>query len=577
MDVETGGGAVASSSSLRSAWRAMRPAIVTVAIFSVIVNLLALTPTLYMMQVYDRAVATGHVATLAIISVIALVCLAVMALFDWLRGRLLIRIAGAFDAILAPMVAQRLVARESLSRADRGAGMRRLDSVRQVIGSPVATAIFDLPLMPLYLVAAFLLHWALGVLAIVSALFLLTLALVGQRAARAPRVHAQAHSEFAQGAVAQLAAHADDLRAMGLASGLLTRYLARRSYGQRSEVRAAFVAGGFGSATRFFRMTVQSGALGLGGLLAIDGLISGGAVIAASLLLGRVLAPIDQIVAGWQALGAARDGHKYLGRLLSDRDVPHHTSLPEPEGALQVERLTVLAPQSDRIALANIDFAIQPGEQIGVVGLSGAGKTTLLRALAGALPPVRGSIRYDGLKAENWPADQLNAAIGYFPQSAILFPGTVKENIARFETEIGQRSPEDIDADVIAAATRTGVHEMIARLPEGYDTMIGLGGVSLSAGQSQRIALARAMYGGPRILILDEPSAHLDSEGCYRLIRLLSSLRADKVTVLLASHSGEVLASLDKLLVLKDGAMTSLAPPPNGRLQVRNADASKVA
>ncbi|TDN81214.1 type I secretion system permease/ATPase [Stakelama pacifica] len=564
------------STALRAAWRALRPALLIVGLFSVIVNLLALTPTLYMMQVYDRAVASGHVGTLALLSLIALASLAMMALFDWLRARILVRAGRAFDAMLAPAVAARLVTKTQAVAADRGAGLRRLDTVRQVIASPLATVYFDLPLMPLYVAASFLLHWSIGVLGLASAALLLVIAILGQRSSHAPRTHSLAQAEAAQVALGHLAAHADDLRAGGIAPGLLERYLDRRAAGRDSEARAAFLAGGYSGATRFLRMTIQSGALGLGGLLAIDGFISGGAVIASSLLLGRVLAPIDQIVGGWQALGNARDSHAYLKQLLADAPIQTGTTMPEPEGALQAERLTVLAPGSDRIAIANVEFSVNPGEQIGVVGLSGAGKSTLLRAMAGALPAVRGTVRIDGLAFDHWPTHQLNRAIGFLPQNAVLFPGTVKDNIARFEAESSERTAEKIDADVVAAAMRTGAHDMIVRLPDGYDTMIGTGEPGLSAGQIQRVALARAMYRGPRILILDEPTANLDSEACYRLIRLLSSLRGERVTVLLGSHSGEVLASLDKLLVLKAGAMTSFAPPPNGRLQVRNADASKV-
>ena len=541
-------------------WRDLRGHLWTVAGFSACLNLLNLTPTIYTLQVYDRVLPTGHVMTLALLTLVTLGCLGAMALFEWLRARVLVRAAARLDSVLARPLLDMLLARPDLTRLDRAEGMRQLDTLRGGVGGPVVVALFDLPWAPLYVIAAFLLHPWLGALALFGCALMLVLAWHNERAVHGRTSAAEAAVARAHAAHAHSSAFAAEVRAMGLHEALGRRQVRERGVAKNFQTAAGFAAVAHSNVSRFMRIVLQTLATTLGAYLAVKGDISGGAVIAVNFLFARALAPIDQVVAGWRGIVATRNAAERITAILAAAaEERPRISLPHPEGAIAVERLTVLAPQSERIVLADVSFTIAPGEQIGVVGLSGAGKSTLLRALAGAIQPLRGVVRYDSVAYAEWEPRQITRAIGYLPQDFVLFPGTVKENISRFDAELGVPEAE-IDAKVVAAACALGVHEAIARLPLGYATPIGTGGVGLSAGQSQRIALARALYGSPRILILDEPNAHLDAEAEQALLRLLSGLRAHKVTVIMAAHSADVLASMDKLLHLKNGAIVGFGP-----------------
>lgn len=542
---------------VRAAVAACRPHIIAAAIFSAVANLLLLTPSIYMMQVYDRIVPTGALVSLAAISLVALFALGIMALLDWLRGRILLRAGACIDDVLAEPVLDAVLSRPEMNPPARAQALRDLDTLRQGVAAPATIALFDAPWTPIYILAAFLLHPALGLLTLAASAVMLGLAWHNERKVRAPLAAAGEAGNAAYARQLQIASNAADVRALGLGPALTRRQLGERAVATDLNLAAGFSGGGHSAVMRFLRLALQMAALAIGAMLVAKSMVSAGAIFASSLLLARALHPVEQVVGSWKSIVQFREAHRRLTALFTDTAPRRFTALPAPTGALQVERLTVLAPMSDRVALADMSFAVASGEVIGIVGPSGAGKSTLLRALAGAARPIRGHIRFDGASSVDWDPQHLSRNIGYLPQSFMLFPGTVKENIARFR----DGSDEDqaaIDAAAVAAAQAIGAHEMILRLPDGYDTVIGVGGMGLSAGQSQRIALARALFGAPRILLLDEPTAHLDGQAQHAFIKMLSGARAHGTTILFATHSGDILASADKMLVVKDGRLERL-------------------
>jgi PrtD family type I secretion system ABC transporter len=546
------------SNPVRDALKRCRRHFVGAATFSAVANFLYLTPSIYMMQVYERVVPTGGLVTLVAISVVTLFAYAALSSLDWLRGRLLIRAGAQVDADLAGRALHLVMSSPSLSRLDRAEALRNLDTLRQGISSPAAAAFLDIPWAPIYILVAFLLHPALGALTLCSAVLLLVLAWSNERSIRESVKTSGEAASIVYAKQMHISAHASEVRALGMATALTNRQLTERAEVNRLQAETSFSSGSHGSMMKFLRLTLQSAALGLGALLVVEGQLSAGAVFASSLLLSRALQPIEQVVAAWKTILQARSAYAKLGEIFKVEQRHAHTLLPDPTGAVQIERVTMLAPQSDRVALAEVSFSIKAGEIIGLVGHSGAGKSTLLRALVGATAPMRGNIRFDGASSTDWDPEQLARHVGYLPQSFILFPGTVKENIARFRGEDGG-DPASLDKAAILAAQGVDAHEMILRLPNGYDTLIGTGGIGLSAGQTQRIAIARALFGDPKFLVLDEPTAHLDPEAQHAFVKTLSRLRVKGTTVLFATHSGDILASADKILVLKDGRVERFA------------------
>ncbi|WP_331010247.1 type I secretion system permease/ATPase [Sphingomonas sp.] len=547
------------SNRVRNALQACRVHFLWAAFFSALINLLYLMPTLYMLQVYNRVVPTGGMATLVLLSVIGVLGLAVLSALEWLRSRLLVRASARFESRLAGPAIDAVLSQRQLSRLDRSEAMREFDTVRQALASPGMLAAMDAPWTPIYVIAAFLLHPALGALTVAGGVVLLGLAWANEKSTHGPlrRANDAANAAYANGA--HVSAYASEVRALGMRRALAGRQLNHRATVSTLQASASFSAGNYGSAIKFIRLTLQSAALGLGAYLVVQGSMSGGAIMAASLLLSRALAPIEQVVGAWKHLIHARSAYDKLVALFAQYSVRAATRLPAPTGRVQVEQLTILTPQNDRVAVEGASFVIEPGEIIGVVGLSGAGKSTLLRALAGAAIPTRGAVRFDSASSQDWDTELLAEHVGYLPQEFVLFPGTIKDNISRFRIDLGE-DVERIDAAVIEAAQTVGAHEMILRLPQGYDTPIGVGGVGLSAGQTQRIALARALFGSPRILILDEPNAHLDAEADHALRQLIGRLRTAGTTVILAAHSGDLLASVDKLLLLQNGRVARFGP-----------------
>ncbi|MFZ2029243.1 MAG: type I secretion system permease/ATPase [Vitreimonas sp.] len=540
---------------LRSTLAACRRHLGFVILFSFALNILYLAPSLFMLQVYDRVLASGDVLTLVYLLVVLILSLGTLAFLDATRIRLLAAMAKRFDRLVAPHVLGAALSKEGRAAAGPVQLVRELDTLRAAVSGPPALAAIDAPWTPVYIGVCFIIHPWLGVLTLGGGVLLLLIAFVNQRASsRAMRANLQASSamySLQQADSAQL----EMARAMGMRRALVTRQLRARetmSDAMRRQARSGAV---YTSSTKFFRLLLQSSALGLGVLLALEQQISAGAIIAASILAARAFSPIELIVGAWAQFEQGRQAYGVLKAVLkTEGNTRDHTGLPAPKGALSVEGVGIRAPGSDRALLFNASFRAAPGEIIGVVGPSGAGKSTLLRAVAGAVTPDQGAVRLDGAKLSDWDPEQLGRSIGYLPQDIGLLPGTVADNIARFDRSEGH------DADIIAAAQAIGAHEMILSLSKGYDTEVGFGGRGLSVGQAQRVALARAFYRNPSFFALDEPNAHLDNDGERALVAALDGARRRGAAVLVVAHSSSLVAIVDKLLVVRDGRIEAFGP-----------------
>ena len=542
---------------LASALGECRRHFVAAAVFSLLINLLYLAPTLYMLQVYDRVVPTAGKTTLLFVTLALALALLTLSLLDMIRNRLLVRASQRLDAILAPRILTQMMAADSGVAAQ---SMRDFDSVRTVMASPAIAAIFDAPWTPVFLAVAFMLHFWIGIMAIVAAALLVTLAWLNQRAT-------QKHMEVATSAMASAhnsqqaaAVHGTTIKGLGMTGAMVERQLAHRRIALANMVHAQFSGSRLTATSRFFRLFVQSSALGLGALLAIAGEISAGAIIASSVLLSRALQPIESIIGAWSSLASARAAVNRLTRNIETLGEQRlYTALPPPEGLLKVEEVG-LRGRDGRPILFGMSFVAEPGHILGVIGPSGSGKTTLGRILIGAVQPTVGTVRLDGASLTDWNQDELGKHLGYMPQEPSLFEGSIKDNIARFSRASTADEASAIDDAVVQAAKEAGVHELILELPQGYDTLLGLGGAGLSAGQAQRIALARALYGQPRLLVLDEPNAFLDQAGESALLTAVTAARARSATVIVIAHRRGLLAVADRLLVLEAGRPKMIGP-----------------
>ena len=547
---------------LADALRACRRHLLFAAGFSALVNILYLAPTLYMMQVYDRVLATGGELTLVFITVVIVFALATLAALDHIRSRILVRAGLRLDRLLAGQVLERLMQRV---RSGPGAArvvqaMREFDSFRGTLTGPAVLALFDAPWTPIYLLFTFILHPLLGALTLVGAIALVVLAVANERSTKGKlqkAAEAQAASYVSQEAAAQ---SGEVVRALGMRRALVSRQLADRRVATTLQAEAQFSGGKYSGAIKFLRLVLQSLALGVGAWLAVERQISAGAVIAASVLLSRALQPIEQLVVAWSGIVQARGSFRTLVELFAQIPAEQQrTQLPPPKGLIQVEGVTMRAPGSDAFVLRSVSLSVLPGETVGVIGPSGAGKTTLARIVSGALTPDYGTVRVDGADMKDWESERLARHVGYLPQDSVLFAGTIRDNISRFSATIGG-DPGEIDAKVIAAAEAAGAHDLILRLPQGYDTPLGLGGRGLSAGQGQRVALARALYGDPSMVVLDEPNSHLDAEGEAALVKSLRQLKDRGASVIIVAHRTGILNVVDKLVVLRDGQVDLFGP-----------------
>ena len=543
---------------MRAALERCRQHLIGAAGFSALVNLLYIVPTLYMLQVYDRVVPTQGVQTLGFLTLVLLFALACLAQIDRVRSRLLVRAGIRLDADLAPLLLDATMARPEAPAAR--AAMRDFDAMRGVLTGPGMLALFDAPWTPLYVLVCFLVHPWIGLVALVGGAILPGIAWRNEVATRGAMARAQEVATRTYAAQDAMLAAAESVRALGMRRALVARQIRQREAMLVAQTEAGFRAGGYFTATKFVRLALQSLALGLGALLAVDNKISGGAIFASSFLIARALAPIELLIGSWKGIAQAHASYRGLDALLAAAPVAADvTRLPPPRGSLQLEGVTLLNAARDATLLNAVSFAVAPGEVVAIVGPSGAGKSTLVRAIAGALPIDRGHVRIDSADLNDWEPERLARHIGYLPQDSVLFEGTVKENIARFDTEAAA-DRATIDAQVVAAAEMVGAQGLILRLPGGFDHRLGLSGRGVSAGQAQRIALARAVYGDPALYILDEPNAHLDAEGDAALNAAIGRLKAAGKTILIVSHKLGVLPVVDKILVLRDGRAELFGP-----------------
>jgi len=518
--------------------------------FSLLINLLYLAPTLYMLQVYDRVVPTGGKTTLLFITLALGLALAALSMLDMVRNRLFVRVGQRLDALIAPQILRQMMTTDS---AAAGQVMRDFDSIRMALSSPAIGAICDVPWIPVFLAASFLLHFWIGVLAIVSSIVLVSLAWLNQRVTSKSTEIASSAMASAHSSQQAAAMHGSTVKALGMTGAMVERQLGHRRIALANTVHAQFSGGRLSAASRFARLFMQSVALGVGALLAIAGDISAGAIIASSVLLSRALQPIESMIGAWSSLASARAAARRLSLALENvPEARDFTALPAPEGELEVSEIGIRGREG-RPILVGISFSATPGSVLGIVGPSGSGKTTLGKIMVGALQPTIGTVRIDGARLADWEHDELGAHIGYVPQEPSLFEGSVRDNIARFTSTETDEDRKRIDKDVIAAAKEAGVHELILQLPQGYDTRLGLMGAGLSAGQAQQIALARALFREPRLLVLDEPNAFLDQDGEAALVAAIVNARTRGATVILIAHRRGVLACADRLLVLGEG------------------------
>ena len=542
---------------LVEALRQCRRHFIAAAGFSLLINILYLAPALYMLQVYDRVVPTAGKTTLFFITLALALALLALSALDMVRNRLLARASQRLDALLAPKILSQMMAADSSSSAQ---AMRDFDSIRATMATPVIAAMFDAPWTPVFLLAAFLLHFWIGILAVVAAALLIGLAWFNQRSTRALMESANSAMTAAHNSQQAAAVHGSTIKGLGMTGAIVERQLDHRRLALSSTLRAQLTGSRLTAASRFFRLFVQSAALGLGALLAIAGYISAGAIIASSVLLSRALQPIESIIGAWSSLAAARIAAKRLARSLDALPEQRlYTSLPAPTGLIEAQEVGVRG-RDGRPILVGVSFRAEPGHVLGIVGPTGSGKTTLGRILVGAMSPTVGTVRVDGARLTDWDQDQLGRHIGYMPQESSLFEGTIKENIARFSRGSSVNEGMAIDSAVVAAAKEAAVHDMILQLPQGYDTPLGLMGSGLSAGQSQRIAFARALYGEPAILVLDEPNAFLDQPGEAALIAAVRKACKRGATVIVIAHRRGLLDAADRLLVIEEGRPKMVGP-----------------
>ena len=543
-------------SELAEALAACRGAFYGTALISGMSNILMLTGAMFMLEIYDRVLPSRSMPTLVGLLVLAAALFTALGILDAIRGRILVRIGGALDETLSGRVYDTLM-RLPLrigARSDGTQPLRDLDAVRSYLSGLGPVALFDLPWIPLYLAICFAFHPLIGFAALAGAIILIVLTLLTEILMRAP-ARAATEAAVARNGLAEASRrNAEALVAMGMAGHIAARWSeANRQY-MRSQQEASDLGGGLGAISKVLRMMLQSGVLAVGAYLVIHQEASAGIIIAASILSARALAPVDLAIANWKGFVAARQSWQRLNRLLTmspARLTP--MQLQTPVQRLTVEAVSASPPGVPKVVVQDITFELEAGQGLGIIGPSGSGKSSLVRLLVGVWQPVRGNVRLDGAALDQWASDALGRHVGYLPQDVELLAGTVAENIARFE-------PNPDTEAVIAAAKAVGVHDLIVRLPGGYDTPIGEQGSALSAGQAQRVALARAVYRDPFLVVLDEPNSNLDSEGEEALTRAILGVRERMGIVIVVAHRPSAIAGVDRLLMMNQGKAQAIGP-----------------
>jgi ATP-binding cassette subfamily C exporter for protease/lipase len=545
----------------------------TVGSFSAISNLLMLVPSLYMLQVYDRVLQSRNEITLLMLTLMMLGAYLLMGALELIRSFVLVRVGARFDMTLNKRV-YTAAFEQNLKQAGANAGqaLQDLTSLRQFLTGNALFAFFDAPWFPVYLIVIFMFEPSLGIFALVGTAILIVLAYVNERVTRQPLAEANAMAIASSTLATNNLRNAEVIESMGMLPNLMNRWFKLHGRFLKLQADASEKAGKIGAATKFVQVSLQSLVLGFGALLVLENKITGGMMIAASILVGRALAPVQQLIAVWKSWSSTRSAYERLAKLLEmnparDAGMP----LPKPEGALSVEGVTAAPPGAKNAVVKGLSFAIAPGDVLGIIGPSGSGKSTLARLLVGVWPAAVGKVRLDGADIYAWNKGELGPHVGYLPQDIELFGGTVSENIARFG---------EIDSDkVVLAAKRAGVHDMILHMPDGYDTKLGDGGAGLSGGQKQRLGLARAMYGDPSLIVLDEPNSNLDDIGEMALVQAVRDLRQRGKTIVLITHRTSAISATNKLLLMRDGAGQMFGPTDQvlAALQQQAAQAQQLA
>ncbi|UWQ99711.1 type I secretion system permease/ATPase [Rhodobacteraceae bacterium S2214] len=543
-----------------------------VAVFSFFVNMLMLTGPLYMLNVYDRVLGSRSLETLIALSVLVAFLYGMMGIMDYVRGRIMGRVGARFQATMDRRVFAAVLKASTINKATKQAatGLRDLESVQRLITSPALMAVFDLPWTPLFFLGIFIFHPLMGLLGLVGGVILIGVAITNQLTTRKPLQKANAATFQSETMGAQIRQESEMVHALGMRDAAFSRWQIARGESLDATIAAADGAGTFSAMTKTFRLFLQSAMLGLGAYLVLQGELTPGAMIAGSILLGRALAPIELIVGQFATFQKGREGWRNLSTLLGNVPADDaRTTLPQPAARIVADQVTVIPPGEQTASLRMISFAVQPGQAVGVIGTSGAGKTTLARALTGIWRPAGGKIRLDGAALDQYNPDVLGQHIGYLPQRVQLFDGTIKENIARM-------SMQPNDAAVVEAAKKAAAHEMILKLPDGYDTRVASNGGRLSGGQIQRIGLARAMYGNPVVLVLDEPNSNLDNEGSNALNNAIKLTKEEGKIVFIMAHRPAAIQECDLLLVIENGARRAFGPKDQVLQEmVKNADQIK--
>ena len=543
-------------SELGEALRTCRSAFVGVGVMSCMINVLYLTGSLFMLEVYDRVLPSRSVPTLIGLAILAGGLYLAQGMLDLLRGRILGRIGTALDESLNRRVFETMV-RLPLIVGSRNEGLqplRDLDNVRSFLGGLGPGAFFDLPWLPFYLAICFAFHVMIGLTALVGAVILVSLTLVTEYMSRAPAREATGLAARRNDLATTSRRNAEVLVAMGMSGRLTGRWSEANQNYLDGNQRASDIAGGLGAIAKVLRMILQSAVLAVGAYLVINQQATAGVIIAGSILSARALAPVDLAIAHWKSFVAARQSWHRLNRLLEQMPArAEQMQLQDPSSRLAVEAVSIVPPGDQKVIVQDVTFTLEAGHGLGVIGPSGSGKSSLVRALVGVWQPFRGKVRLDGAALDQWSSDVLGRHVGYLPQDVELFAGTVAQNISRFD-------PDASSDAIIAAAKEAGVHQIIIKMRDGYDTQVGEQGTALSAGQAQRVALARALYGDPFLIVLDEPNSNLDTEGDEALTRAVRGARERGAIVVVVAHRPVGIEAVDQLLVLKDGRMQAFGP-----------------
>ncbi|MDH5188005.1 MAG: type I secretion system permease/ATPase [Rhodospirillaceae bacterium] len=538
--------------------------------FSFVVNMLMLTISIYMMQVFDRVLTSRSTETLIYLSIIAVAAVLIMASLDYVRSRIMQAIGVWLDRSLALSGFERAVESELAGTGARTQILRDQSEIRNFLSSPAMLTIFDVPWVPVYLAFVYMLHATLGNIALIGAAMLFIFAFLNDATTSSLMRNAGKRQAKNMGDATTVVLNAEAIDALGMKERMARRFASENDKSLSDLASATARSSMLLAGSKFFRLALQIALLGTGAYLVLQNEISPGAIIAASIIASRALAPLEQSIGSWKQGVGAFASYKRLGVFHS---APRHrhggTTLPRPEGELKVENISFIPPGADRAVISKLAFQLKPGEMLGVAGPSASGKTTLARLLVGVAGAQVGKVRLDGADVFTWPSADLGRYIGYLPQDIELFSGSVKENIARFS--------DASDEDVIDAARQAGAHEMILRLSKGYDTEIGDSGKLLAGGQRQRIALARALLGDVRFVILDEPNANLDSEGDQALALALSHLKKRGITTVVLGHRMPFVEMVDKMLVLKEGQMVMFGPREKVIEKLRELDLARTS